>query len=238
MARTTDHIIEDRLAAAAPPPAPEISSTAHVQEKVLSEIVHELGNFFHKLYYWADFLKQRPSRKSADTTAAEMLERTIRNLEDFLKVSIAYFQPTQLSLMRMKAGEVAEGLLAQLRSQLNGTPVTVTGGGDWQTTPVLIDPGHLSRAFEVAVRHLVAQLGPGSTLGVGIERGIRGGRAGLEVGFQMRDPSEAQPLFRTSEAGVEWALAQKVLALHGGELTEDSTTPGRKSIVLFLPLCT
>jgi hypothetical protein len=61
-----------------------------------------------------------------------MLERTIKNLEDFLRVSIHYFQPTQLSLMRMKAGEVADGLLAQLRSQLNGTPLTVSGGGEWQ----------------------------------------------------------------------------------------------------------
>ena len=236
MARTKDHIIRnERELPGTPAPA---DTSAQAQERVLAEIVHELGNFFHKLYYWADFLKQRPSRKSSDTTAAEMLERTIKNLEDFLKVSLLYFQPTQLSLMRMKAGEVTDGLLAQLRSQLNGTPLTVSGGGEWQGTPVMIDPGHLSRAFEVAVRHLVMQIGPTSVLGVGIAEGVRSGRHGLEVGFRLTHPSEAQPLFQTSEAGVEWAVAQKVVALHGGELIEQSNTPSEKSVVLFLPLCT
>jgi signal transduction histidine kinase len=236
MARTKDHIIGTERELPAPPAAAD--NGVQAQEKVLAEIVHELGNFFHKLYYWADFLKQRPSRKSSDTTAAEMLERTIKNLEDFLRVSLLYFQPTQLSLMRMKAGEVADGLLAQLRSQLNGTPLSVSGGGEWQGTPVMIDPGHLSRAFEVAVRHLVMQIGPTSVLGVGIAQGVRGGRPGLEVGFRLSDPSEAQPLFQTSEAGVEWAVAQKVVALHGGELIEQSNAPGEKRVVLFLPLCT
>src|SRR3982750_4424563 len=28
-----------------------------VQERVLAEIAHELGNFFHKLYYWSDYIK-------------------------------------------------------------------------------------------------------------------------------------------------------------------------------------
>src|SRR5262245_48718952 len=36
---------------------------AVVQEKILAEISHELGNFFHKLYYWSDYLKERPTRK-------------------------------------------------------------------------------------------------------------------------------------------------------------------------------
>jgi signal transduction histidine kinase len=241
MARTKDHIVEKERELPAAPAAADNGAHAQLkaQEKVLSEIVHELGNFFHKLYYWADFLKQRPSRKQAsDSTAAEMLERTIKNLEDFLKVSILYFQPTQLSLMRMKAGEVADGLLAQLRSQLNGTPLTVSGGGEWQVTPVMIDPGHLSRAFEVAVRHLVMQIGPTSALGVAVAQGVRDGRPGLEVGFRLSDPNEAQPLFQTSEAGVQWAVAQKVVALHGGELTEQSNAPSEKSVVLFLPLCT
>jgi signal transduction histidine kinase len=236
MARTKDQSGENSVERRAT--AASAGEHAQAQEKVLAEIVHELGNFFHKLYYWTDFLKQPPARKSVDTTAAEMLERTIKNLEDFLRVSLRYFQPTQLSLMRMKAGEVTDGLLAQLRAQLNGTPLSVSGGGEWQATPVMIDPGHLSGAFEVAVRHLVMQIGPTSRLGVGIAQGERGGRPGLEVGFRLSDPSEAQPLFQTSEAGVEWAVAQKVVALHGGELNEGSNGPGEKSVVLFLPLCT
>src|SRR6476660_6757591 len=70
---------------------PDHATAVLVQEKVLAEITHELGNFFHKLYYWSDYLKEKPARKSSDSTATQMLERTIKNLEDFLKVSLDYF---------------------------------------------------------------------------------------------------------------------------------------------------
>ena len=69
------------------------------------------------------------------------------------------------------------------------------------------------------------------------ERSARRDRAGLEVGFQLRQPNEASPLFRTAEAGIEWAVAQKVMALHGGELLERNEGPEAKSLVIFLPLC-
>src|SRR5213079_898334 len=107
-------------------PAPRAEQGTNVvrDEKVLAEIAHELGNFFHKLYYSSDYLKEKPARRTADSTAAQMLERTIRNLEDFLKISLDYFHPTQMTFTRMAVGELVEGLLFQVRSQLNGTQVT------------------------------------------------------------------------------------------------------------------
>jgi hypothetical protein len=222
------------------PPAgrPDHGTAVLVQEKVLAEITHELGNFFHKLYYWSDYLKEKPSRKSSDSTATQMLERTIKNLEDFLKVSLDYFHPTQLSFTRMAVSEFVDGLVVQLRSQLNGTPVTVSDVGAWKTdeTEVAVDLGHMSYAFEVALRHLIKQVGPESAVAVSIERSARRQDAGLEVRFQLRQPNEASPLFRTAEAGVEWAVAQKFVALHGGELLERSDGPGEKHLVLFLPV--
>jgi signal transduction histidine kinase len=217
--------------------AAESGAPVLVQEKVLAEITHELGNFFHKLYYWSDYLKERPPRKSADSTAAQMLERTIRNLEDFLRVSLDYFHPTQLSFMRMPAGEVVEGLLCQVRAQLNGTPLTFSDAGGFGSEQVMVDPSQLSRAFEVALRHLTKQIGPDSALRIGIERSIRRDCPGVEVGFQLHEPNEASPLFRTSEAGVEWAVAQRVVSQHGGELLEHTEAPGQKILVVFLPLC-
>jgi signal transduction histidine kinase len=210
-----------------------------VQEKVLAEIAHELGNFFHKLYYWSDYLKEKPARKTADSTAAQMLERTIKNLEDFLRVSLDYFHPTQLSFTRMAVAELVEGLLFQVRSQLNGSPVTVSGASAWEglEADVLVDPSHLSYAFEVAVRQLTKQIGPGSSITIDIVRSTRRDVPGLEVGFSLRQPNEASPLFRTAEAGIEWAVAQKFIALHGGELTERNEVPGEKDLILFLPVC-
>ena len=210
-----------------------------VQEKVLAEIAHELGNFFHKLYYWSDYLKEKPARKTADSTAAQMLERTIKNLEDFLKVSLDYFHPTQMAFTRMGVKELLEGVLFQVRSQLNGTPVAVGDVSRWGEVDadVLVDPSHLSYAFEVSVRQITKQLGAESTVAIDFVRSARRDAAGIEIEFHLRQPNEASPLFRTAEAGVEWAVAQKFVALHGGELAERTDVPGEKELFLFLPLC-
>ena len=102
---------------------------------------------------------------------------------------------------------------------------------------VMVDPSHLSCAFEIAVRQLTKQIGSESTIAIEIGRGMRREGAGLEVEFHLRQPNEASPLFRTAEAGLEWAVAQKFVNLHGGELLERSVVPGEKELVLFLPLC-
>ena len=215
---------------------PADSAAGVVQEKVLADIRHELGNFFHKLYYWSEYLREKPARNPSDATAAEMLERTIKNLEEFLKVSLDYFRPTQLSCVRMQVPELVEGLLFQLRSQLNGTPVAVRGGDEWREAEVLVDPGHLSHAFGVAVRHLTKLVGPESNVRIDIERSTRRDCPGLEVLFALQNPNQASPLFRTSEAGIEWAVAQKVVALHGGELSECTQEGETKTLSVFLPL--
>jgi len=207
-----------------------------VQEKVLSEIAHELGNFFHKLYYWADFLKEKPAGAPTEGTATQMLERTIKNLEDFLKVSLDYFHPTRLSLMRMAIPDIVGGLLSQVRAQMNGTPVSVSDQGAWDGEGVMIDPGHLSQALGVAVATLVKQIGPDSSVHVGVERSARADGRWFEVAFELRQPSDPSPLFRTSCAGVEWAVAQKVVALHGGELAECPGANGTKTLTISLPL--
>jgi signal transduction histidine kinase len=216
-------------------PRLETGAVVIVQEKVLAEISHELGNFFHKLYYWSEYLKDAPARPAADSTAAEMLERTIKNLEDFLKVSLGYFNPTQLSFVRMSTSQVLEGMLFQARAQLNGTPLAVSGPPDAEGD-IMVDPGQISVAFEVAVRHLAKQLGQESEVRVECERSLRRDCPGLEVRFLLQRPNEASPLFRTAEAGVEWAVAQRIVALHGGELTEHADERGEKALVVFLPL--
>ena len=215
---------------------PEPAAPVEVQEKVLAEIRHELGNFFHKLYYWSDFLKEKPVREPADATATQMLERTIRNLEDFLKVSLGYFHPMQLAFTRMAVRDLVEGLLFQVRAHLNGTPVAVGETAEWNDAAVMVDPSHLSQAFAVAVRHLTKQVGADSRVQITVEQSARRDGAGLEVVIALAAPNEASPLFRTSEAGIEWAVAQKVLALHGGELSEINGDGAQKTLVLFLPL--
>ena len=41
---------------------------------------------------------------------------------------------------------------------------------------------------------------------------------------------------RSALADQAWAVAEKIVALHGGALSETEPEPGRKSFGLFLPL--
>ena len=106
--------------------APSEESAEHgslvvVQERVLAEISHELGNFFHKLYYWSDYIKSdSDAARKADSTAGHMLERTISNLEDFLKVALEYFYPIRLNFTKIAVGELLDGFMTHLSAHLNG----------------------------------------------------------------------------------------------------------------------
>lgn len=219
-----------------PAPLPESAALALAQEKVLGEITHELGNFFHKLYYWAEYLRDAPARSQPDASAAQMLEGTIRGLEDFLKVTLGYFSPIALSPVRMTAADVVDGLLFQVRTQINGTPIEVAHRTQWNGAVAMVDPGHVSRAFEIAVCHLARRAGPESRLVIRCEQSARRDCAGIEIEFDLEHPNDPSPLFRTAEAGLEWAVAERILALHGGELGEHARPGGTRHVSVFLPL--
>src|SRR5437899_1140441 len=115
----------------------------------------------------------------------------------------------------MGVSELLEGLLFQVRAQLNGTPITLSDDDGWrrEDAEVLIDPGYLSRAFEVAVRRLTTHVGPESSVTVAIERSARRDRAVLRVGVHLHEPSEASALFRTAEARLARPMAHERGAL-------------------------
>ena len=214
---------------------------AVVQEKVLAEISHELGNFFHKLYYWSDYLQgEKGTRRSPDVTATQMLERTIKNFEGFIHTAFQYFHPIQLACVRMSVPELVSGLVAQLDEPLGaqGTPLTVADSGGWGDDAVMVDPGRLSHALAIAVRHLCQHLGAESSVEITLQRAERRDGAGVEIGLELRQPNGASLLFQAAVAGVEWAVAERIIELHGGQLTEREDEHGVKRAVLFLPLIT
>lgn len=206
-----------------------------VQEKVISEISHELGNFFHKLYYWSEYLGEKRNGHAADATATQMLERTIHNLEDFLKISLDFFRPLKLSPMRMPVADFVAGVLGQMRAQLNGSPVTFTDPGAWEGSAIQIDPARLPPVFLIALRRLTEQATAGSSIQITLvaANGPRG--RGLDVEFRLCDPNVTASLFQTAAAGIEWAIAERIVALHGGELRECPAGDGERVLALFLP---
>ena len=215
----------------------EHGSLVVVQERVLAEISHELGNFFHKLYYWSDFIKSdSETAKKADSTAGHMLERTIANLEEFLKVALEYFHPITLNFTKVPVSELLDGFMVHLASHLNGNAVEVRRDEIHSPATILVDPTRISQAFRIALHHVHEDLKLGGALTVTLGTARRRDFDGLEMRLDVEPKVPASPLFRGAEAGVEWAVAQKLIELHGGEIVERYETNGRKVVMIFLPL--
>src|SRR5262245_61454841 len=202
------------------------------EERVLAEIAHELGNFFHKLYYWTEFLQEKRADHSSEATAVQMLTHTVGNLEEFLKGTLEYFRPLKLAPTRMLLSDMIAGMVVQLRAQLHGWPVRVTDAGGWEHQTVLIDPARLPAVFLAIGRRMIERAPAGSGVHVGLEAGADS----VEAVFRV-EGSFGGPGFQTAAACLEWALAERIVALHGGCLHErDAAADGSPALVLSLPL--
>ena len=101
---------------------------------------------------------------------------------------------------------------------------------------ILIDPARISQAFRIALHHIHEDLKFGGALTVTIGTATRRDFEGLEMRLDVEPKAPASLLSRGAEAGVEWAVAQKLIELHGGEIVERYETNGRKVVMIFLPL--
>jgi hypothetical protein len=217
-----------------PPPAPEPSVPVApvIGERVVADVRHEIGNYFHKLYYWADFLTESRSGLAGDVTATQMLEETIRNLEELLQATLEYVRPMAASPIRMHAREVADGVVRQLVSGLAGrTVVPAIDDGVPVERTVLVDPGRLSQLLAALVRRIE------STMDGERELEVRVGaeaRAGADV-VVVRVTGVPTGVGHSTLGEVEWATAENVARLAGGELSTHDAG-GRATIALALPL--
>jgi signal transduction histidine kinase len=225
------------VSASRPDEAHEQGSLVVVQERVLAEIAHEIGNLFHKLYYWSDYIKSdTEGARKADSTAGHMLERTITNLEDFLKVALEYFYPIKLNFTKIAIGELLDGFMTHLGAHLNGNEVRVFRDEISEPGTILVDPARISQAFRISLHQVHEDLKSGGALNVRIAKGYRRDFPGLELRLEVEPKVPPSALFRTAEAGVEWAVARKLIEMHGGEIVERYDQNGRKVVLIFLPL--
>ena len=186
---------------ARPEARPEHGSLVVVQERVLADIAHELGNFFHKLYYWSDFIKtDTETSKKADSTAGHMLERTIANLEEFLKVALEYFHPITLNFTKVPVEELLDGFMAHLSSHLNGNAVEVRRDQIDPPATILVDPTRISQAFRIALHHVHEDLKLGGALIVSLGTAKRRDFDGLEMRLDVEPSAPASKKARSSKS--------------------------------------
>src|SRR5512141_1473086 len=127
-----------------------------VGERVVAEIRHEVGNYFHKLYYWADFLTESRSGRAGDVTATQMLEETIRDLEQLLQATLEYVRPMVASPVHRGAREVADGIVRQLATGLEGRRiVSAVDDAIPSEQELSVDPGRLSQLLGSLARRVV-----------------------------------------------------------------------------------
>jgi hypothetical protein len=214
-------------AADAPPLA-----TPVIGDRVVADVRHELGNYFHKLYYWADFLGESRSGRTGDVTATQLLEDTIRDLEDLVRVTLEYVRPLASIPIRLGAREVADGIVRQLETGLGGRTVAVEDATALEGRAIVVDPGRLSQLLGAIVRRLVQTTDAARPLAVHLATATRGAAEVLAV--RICGACGDGPVHSTL-AEVEWATAENVARVAGGELTLHEAD-GVRTLELALPL--
>lgn len=227
---------------ASPQPSPSESPAKAVrgadpsprQERLLAEISHELGNYFHKLYYWAELLReQRPAGAEQDPEPAALLERTIRDLETFLRTALEFFRPISVVPLVMPVDELTQSLRtlvmrhvapASVHWQLEAAPAA---GG------VAVDPGRFSFVVEGMVRRLDA------AHAADVTGSIRGEGAGKSVcyAFTLSGRGAERTPSPGVSAAIEWAVIERIVELHGGTV-ELCAAGAERAVRLRLPIRT
>ena len=145
---------------------------------------------------------------------------------------LEYFAPARLSFTRLRA----EDLVAGLGSRLQGRRMILEGEPDVRTTQVLADAGLIGHAmrtvFEVAVTTLIDENEMTIRLVPSQRREFRG------IEFEFRTGRGAPPQ-RALARGIEMAVAEKFIQMHGGEVFErDAAAAVPRALVVFLPIYT
>jgi hypothetical protein len=227
-ARKRDDVRADSAAATA---EAENAGLGMPDDHILGEISHEMGNYFHKLYYWTEYLRDRGSNVAdADRTAFDMLEGTVERLEHFMRMILEYFAPARLSFTRLKV----EDLVAGLRARLSGRRLCIVGAPDVRATPVFADAALIGHALRTVFEGATSTLIDEDEMIVRVSASERREFKGIEIEFQA---GRGAPIGKTLARGIEMAVAEKFIQMHGGELFERSSdgSPAR-ALVVFLPI--
>jgi len=223
-------------------PTPEAPDKAAVQalpgrlvridEAVVHDLSHELGNYFHKLFYWTDYIKSGATDDGSGRCPGEMLEDVVHRMQGFLNVALEYFQPAELRCVPVSGADVAASLESVLRGAAGDAPVEVQCEADARAARLEIDPARLSTGLRLAAR-LVS--GPAcGALRANVRTAERRDRPVLEIELSAERPGE--PDARPSHRVVEWAVAGRMVELHGGELSTNEERGGGAGCRLTLPL--
>ena len=197
-------------------------------EPEFATVARGLEMLLDQLYYWARrAVEQR--REGGDREIADrMLSLATENLERFVTTLLDCFREIQLARVPVPTSELVAALMRRARDEVSAASIVVREEG--QTT-VLADPAQLPRVWSAIVRRFGPEAG---ALEVTVAAATRGDRRGVEIVVQRcGTPRPLAAPDVTME--MEWALALRIVELHGWELREDAR-PRARGVVVFLPV--
>ncbi len=197
-------------------------------QEVLAEISHELGNYFHKLYYWTDFLKSRCEPESDEMASWRMLDDNVEGLEAFLKMTLEYFAPARLSFTRIPLGDLLDGA----ESYVPGRRVHIEGLEHWRGTDVMADPARFHHVMRTIFERVAESLSGDDELVIRLRPSSRDEFDGVEIEFVAGHAYEGPG---SLVGGIAMSVAEKFLKVHGGEFCERNDNESR-ALTMFLPL--
>jgi hypothetical protein len=200
-----------------------------IDQEVVHDLSHELGNYFHKLYYWTDCIRSGASESSPEGSPTDALDGTLHRLQAFLNLALEYFQPVEPQLTTMRGGDVVKAFESLLRGENPGAAVESACAEAASRAAVAIDTTRLSTGLRIVARLLGG--GAGTTLRVGAD--LVRGQLVVTLDATGSNPDEAA---RRAQKVVEWAVAARMLELHGGGLSTSEQHPGAARCTLTLPL--
>jgi len=195
-------------------------------EPQFDTVTRALEMLLDQLYYWARRAVEQRREGGKREIADRMLTLATENLQRFVTTLLDCFRTIDLVPTPTPTSEVVAALVRRARDEMTAASVVVRE--DTETT-VLVDPTQLARVWSAIVRRLAAGTG---AFEVTAASAPRNDRRGVEILVRRNAPRSLAAPDLTTE--LEWALAQRIIELHGGELREDPGTRVR-TLVLFLP---
>ena len=196
-----------------------------IRPRVVEDVGHVLGNLFQRIYH----LIGQARNPDGGAVAIDQLEASTRRLEDFLQLVIDYVSPLYPALQYVAATDAAQSLARQI-SDAVGCPVRVDARLSVEGQ-LLVDPGRLARSFGLLAMQLRAH--PSADESIEVRAVAR--PPGRSLTLTARLPVRWLPA-RTTEAEIQWAVAEKFLETHGGTLEEKPAASGEVLWEIVLPL--
>lgn len=194
-----------------------------IEPRVVENADHVFGNLFQRLYYGASQVGDYAP------LLAEELTDSARQVEAALQLLLDYIAPFPPLLERFAVADLARSL-AQRIEGLGSLRVSLVLGNDTGSPQVRVDPSRLGRAFDLMLLRLGGpeRSAPARRVTVGVDVGPVNAVVWLRLPDRTVEP-------RTSIGELRWAVAAKLVEIHGGSLEEAGLREGEVVWKVSLP---